>query len=202
MKPLTPVLTGLTGLLCALLLASPASAQYKVVGPDGRVTYTDVPQAGATGSRPNVGPSGGSTALPAELRQAAGRYPVTLYASKDCSPCDAGRQLLQQRGVPYTEKRIDSRADGQALQRLAGSTTLPLLTVGSQQVKGLSASQWHSYLDAAGYPRESRLPANWRAAEPTPLAPAVEPATAAPANDTPSTSGDSSSNPAQPKIRF
>jgi glutaredoxin len=168
----------------ALLLAMvlPAAAQYKVTGPDGRVTYTDQPptQTGAKVQSVNLSGAGSGpdlSALPTALRQVASRYPVTLYASKNCAPCDSGRQLLTQRGIPFTEKRVDSQADITALLRQNADGTVPQLTIGSQRLKGLVSADWQSYLDAAGYPRESALPATYRA----PAAVALAPAAPAPA---------------------
>ena len=134
--------------LLAFCLAAPAWSQYKIVGPDGKVTYSDQPVAGATGSRvvPGESPSPISQ-LPIELRQAVGKYPVTLVTRPDCGPCDAGRQLLVRRGVPYTEKRVETDADVAALRRLSGALNLPLLTIGSQQLKGLTTADWNGYLD-------------------------------------------------------
>lgn len=153
--------------LTALLLSHglPAVAQYKVVQPDGSVTYTDRPPIAAN---VRVTPMGrhatapaGDVALPVELRQAAQRYPVTLYTAADCVPCDNGRKLLQQRGVPYIERSIGNEDDAQALERAVGGRTVPALTIGAQQLRGLAEGDWMAYLDAAGYPRESRLPRNW-----------------------------------------
>ncbi|TAG29021.1 MAG: glutaredoxin family protein, partial [Verrucomicrobia bacterium] len=75
--------------------------------------------------------SGGDPSLPLELRQAAARYPVTLYTAADCPPCDSGRKLLQQRGIPYSERRVTSDEDAQALERLVGGRTVPSLTIGA-----------------------------------------------------------------------
>jgi hypothetical protein len=36
-------------------------------------------------------------------------------------------------------------------------------------LRGSQREDWMSYLDAAGYPKESRLPANFPTARPTPL---------------------------------
>jgi glutaredoxin len=159
--------------LAALLGATPAQAQYKVVTPDGRVTYTDTPPPASTGSRVtklgenlSVIPQ---VALPLELRQAVSRYPVTLYVMKVCEPCDAARSFLRERGVPFTEKLVVSNADGEALQRLSGGRDTPTLTIGAQVLRGLAADTWSSYLDSAGYPRESRLPANYQYPAATPL---------------------------------
>jgi hypothetical protein len=95
-----------------------------------------------------------------------------------------------------------------ALQRLSGQNSLPLLTIGSQQLKGFSDAEWSQYLDAAGYPKGSQLPAGWRNGPAQPLVaqqPAAEPAPAAaapaPAADVPAAaSGPTPSNPAG--IRF
>lgn len=171
----------------ALLAALPALAQYKVVGPDGRVTYTDRPPADASakvidlGRRANLPPAP-ATGLPAELQRLSERYPVTLFVTASCSPCDNGRQLLQQRGVPYSERLVANNDDIAALERTVGGRTLPALTVGGQALRGFNPNDWTSYLDAAGYPRDSRLPRGWTPPAPTPLvarapaAPAAAPA--------------------------
>ena len=178
------------------VLAGAALAQYKVVTPDGRVTYTDRPPATEGVNVTSLGRGGAASpqvagvSLPLELRQIAARYPVTLYAGADCAPCDVGRQMLQQRGVPYAERRIVTEDDTQALERLVGGRTIPSLMIGTQALRGWSAQDWASYLDAAGYPRESRLPRGWQPPAPAPLvervaaplqAPGAAPATPAPA---------------------
>jgi glutaredoxin len=156
------------------LAALPAWAQYKVVAPDGSVTYTDRPPYEGNLRITPIGRNAPAAAvaevgLPIELRQATARYPVTLYTTADCLPCDNGRKLLQQRGVPYVERTIGSEEDAQALERLVGARTVPALTVGAQPLRGYSDTDWAAYLDAAGYPKASKLPRNWPAAVPTPL---------------------------------
>lgn len=167
--------TLLRAMVAALLLAPawPALALYKVVQPDGSVTYTDRPPATGSGRIITLGRGAAvvapDVAMPLELRQAAQRYPVTLFTSPDCAPCDNGRRLLQQRGVPYSERSVSSEEDAVALERTVGGRTVPALTIGTQALRGLSETDWSAYLDAAGYPRESRLPRNWQAPAPTPL---------------------------------
>jgi glutaredoxin len=158
----------------ALVAAAPAHAQYKVIGPDGKVTYTDRAPAGSDAKVISLGarsaaPSG-EVALPLELRQVVTRYPVVLYVLVGtCEPCEAARQLLRQRGIPMTEKQVQSPEDSEALERLSGGRDAPTLTIGSQTLRGLAPAVWNSYLDAAGYPRESRLPANYLAPPATPI---------------------------------
>ncbi len=161
-----------------LLMLAPAQAMYKVVQPDGSVTYTDRPPVGGNARVTPLGrdaspvaAAGGAAegALPFALRQAMQRYPVTLYTSADCAPCATGRQLLQARGVPFRERLVLTVDDAAALERLVGGRTVPALTIGNQPLRGLSQSDWTAYLDAAGYPRESQLPRNWPQPPATPL---------------------------------
>jgi glutaredoxin len=109
--------------------------------------------------------------LPFELRQIVSRFPVTLYTAEKCAPCDSGRNYLRQRGIPYAERTISTQADADAMQRTEGGTELPLLRIGGQQIKGYSDGEWGGYLDAAGYPKQSRLPPGYKHAAAQPLAP-------------------------------
>ncbi len=171
-------------LAIALLPVLPALAQYKVVRPDGSVTYTDRPPTDSSVRVTTLGRTTvqqnaqGDASLPVELRTPVARYPVTLYTTPDCVPCDAGRKLLQTRGIPYSERRITTEEDAVALERAVGGRSVPAMNVGAQPVRGFSESDWTAFLDAAGYPRESKLPKNWPVPQPQPL---VERAAPAPA---------------------
>ncbi|RRD57407.1 glutaredoxin family protein [Comamonadaceae bacterium OH2545_COT-014] len=174
--------------LLALLTAGAAHAQqvYRVVGPDGRVTFSDKPPAASTQPAARVTPgvpARSSGLLPYELNRTAQRFPVTLYSSDNCPPCDQGRNLLINRGIPFTEKTVNANADISALQKMTGGDgSLPLLTIGGQQLKGFGDAEWSKYLDAAGYPQKSQLPSGWRRPAATPLVP-VQIAPAAPAGN-------------------
>ena len=173
-------------------MPAPGQAQqvFRIVGPDGKVTFSDRQPAASSGT---AGVSTGSAAsassattagLPFELRQVAGKYPVTLYTSDNCAPCSSGRSLLTTRGVPFAEKTVSTADDSQALQRISGETSLPFVTIGSQQLKGFSDAEWTQYLNAAGYPPSSVLPASYRFPAATPLvAVTAAPVAAAPASD-------------------
>jgi glutaredoxin len=161
-----------------------AFAQYKVVGPDGSVTYTDRPPVDTKARVTPINARGGATPvvgvqnLPLELRQAATRYPVTLYTAAGCAPCEPARAMLRLRGVPFSEKIISTEPEVAELTRIVGASGLPAVTVGGQAVSGLASETWNSYLDAAGYPRESKLPASFQYPAPTPLIERTEPAPA------------------------
>jgi len=168
------------------LLATAAQAQqvHRIVGPDGKVTFSDrAPEDKKAQSTVLSTASGGGAsnpALPSELRQVASRFPVTLYTGESCSPCQQARQLLVQRGVPFTERSVNTNDDLDALRRLSGESALPFGTIGRQQLKGFSDAEWTQYLDAAGYPAQSRLPRGYTQPAATPLAPTKAPAASAP----------------------
>lgn len=173
-------------LLAGCALSAAAQGVYRQVGPDGRVTFTDQPppaaaaSGGASGSAASAAGGGGdaTSGLPFELRQVAGRYPVVLYSGKDCAPCNTGRNLLNARGIPYTEKTVSTNEDIETLKRLTGDASLPVLTIGTQKLRGFSDSDWSQYLTAAGYPQRNTLPSSYRRPSPSPLTTAT---TAAPA---------------------
>lgn len=160
--------------LLAVLAALPCQAQYKVIGADGKVTYTDRPPTAGDGKVTALRSSGGvatvDSSLPLELRQPVSRYPVTLYTTGgNCDPCESARQLLRQRGIPFAEKQVQSAEDTEALERLSGGRDVPTLTIGSQTLRGFAPEVWRSYLDAAAYPRDSRLPATYQYPPAVPL---------------------------------
>lgn len=163
--------------LASLCLALPAAAQiYRSVDAQGRVTFSDQPPAAdqaAPGSADAAAPQAASGSLPYALRQTMQRYPVELYTSSGCAPCDSGRQQLQARGIPFTEKTVETASDIDALHQLGSNGQLPVLRIGQQSLTGHSETQWAQYLDAAGYPKSSQLPRSWTPPAPSPLAPAV-----------------------------
>ncbi len=213
------LLAPLFATLLMVLAGTSVQAQgvYRIVGPDGKVSFSDRPPADAKAS-PSTAPVSGTApaaatgaALPYELRQVASRFPVTIYTGNDCSPCVSLRTMLTSRGVPFTERTITTNEDIAALQRISANSSLPFGTIGGQQLTGYSDGEWVQYLDAAGYPKQSQLPTNYRqptpsalvAVKPVQLAPSpdakaqspVRPAPVAPVND-----GPTPSNPAG--IRF
>ncbi|MEJ8823117.1 glutaredoxin family protein [Variovorax humicola] len=198
--------------LLLLLVAGSAMAQvYRNVDKNGTVSYSDqapsraaqpaIPRSGTVNEMPDPGSSG----LPFELRQVVQRYPVTLYTGDDCPPCSAARWMLTTRGVPFSERTVKTNEDVAALQRLSGQNTLPVVAIGTQQLKGYSDIEWSRYLDAAGYPKSNQLSAGYARPPPQPLVAVKEaplpaprpPATAAvPVPPPAATSGPTPDNPA------
>ena len=194
-----------------------SQAVYRIVGPDGKVSFSDraptqdaAPTAIARTDNAPQASSGATAALPYALRQVATRFPVTLYTGSDCAPCTSARNLLINRGIPFTERTVVSNEDIAALERLSGSTSLPFGSIGGQQLSGFSDTEWSQYLDAAGYAKQSQLPPGYQRPAATPLvavqqaAPAAQKSAVPPASVRPQTpaapTGPTPSNPAG--IRF
>ena len=185
-RPHRTTLLAVAATLALLPALAPAQAIYRIVGPDGRVTFSDKPPT-ANEKATALSPSGrsaqaaGASELPFELREAMNRYPVTLYTGDNCEPCNAARNLLTRRGVPYTERTITTAQDIEALKRMGMEATVPIATIGGQRLKGYSEGEWSDYLNAAGYPATSRLPSTYRNAPASPLVPIAEAAPRQPA---------------------
>lgn len=108
------------------------------------------------------------------------KFPVTLYASACGIPCDQARQLLGERGIPFSGKDPQASPEAQAeLKKLTGRLSVPVLIVGSERIDGFEAGQWQAILDRAGYPKS---PSGSKPETPAAPAPASAPApTPAPA---------------------
>lgn len=183
--------------LLAALLLFPVVGQgqmYRWVDDSGKVHYSDrAPSSGAKNvqRQPPSAPQPSSAGLPYALQQAVKSFPVTLYTSETCrDTCAQARELLNKRGVPYSEVSVADEVDIAQLKQLSGGSVVPVLTVGREVYKGFESGIYKAALDTAGYPAASLLPPGVQArtpvAKPVPKAapPAAEaegaPAAAAP----------------------
>lgn len=170
-------------ILCAVLLLAAGCAQadglYRWVDKDGKVHYGDVPADEATGiEKKKFGSDHApdNADLPYETRRASESFPVTLYVASNCAePCQQGRDLLNKRGIPFSEKSLQTRQEIDDFKRQTGSETTPTLAVGKSYLKGFQAEQWQSELNSAGYPKTApyrpNAPAKPAAKKPPVVAP-------------------------------
>lgn len=92
--------------------------------------------------------------LPYAVRKAVESFPVVLYTTPDCAAeCKQARDLLNGRGVPFTEKMVQKPEEFAELKQLAGDAMVPTLKVGRQPVRGFLAESYNNVLDMAGYPK-------------------------------------------------
>ncbi|MDP2761838.1 MAG: glutaredoxin family protein [Sideroxyarcus sp.] len=149
-----------TVILLAFCLATSTQAGelYRSIDAQGKVHYSDRPLAGTDDvEQLRLGkPSAPDDNLPYETRRAKENFPVTLYVTENCgAPCDAARQLLQQRGIPFGEKMIHSEAELIAFHKASGANRVPAATVGKTWLHGFLATEWNQELDIVGYPKSA-----------------------------------------------
>ena len=148
----------LTAILATATVSALAGELFRWVDQSGKVHYGDVP--GAEAEKPLQKKFSDSAtpddALPFETRRAREIFPVTLYVADNCKElCQRARDLLNQRGIPYTEKNLTTQEEVDAFRKMSGAEIAPTLSVGSNWLKGFWAEQWNSELDYAGYPKSA-----------------------------------------------
>lgn len=147
-------------LIIIVPLIADAQTVYRWVDKDGKVHYSDTAPPADTKNVQQKRLSSGAIVetenIPAVVRVAMERNPVSAYLTNCGQLCDDARALLTKRGIPYTLRDPDKNpADAQALNRIAGGLDVPLLQVGDRAVKGFDELSWNSALDAGGYPKTS-----------------------------------------------
>jgi glutaredoxin len=177
----------LAAMLAAAMNGALAGDLYRWVDQSGKVHYGDAPPADAARAvqKKFADSETPEAALPYETRRARENFPVTLYVADNCKePCRQARDLLNGRGIPFTEKNLASREDIDAFRKMSGEETVPVLVVGSNRLIRFQAEQWNGELDFAGYPRSA--PYGFRPAPPPPAqTPTVQPAPVQPAEPAP-----------------
>lgn len=164
----------------ALLLTLPiccAQAQYKWTDRNGQVGYGDQAPGDALHVErlgqvaPAAEEADTLAQLPFEIRQAAKNFPVVLYVTPNCPPCDDARAFLKAHAIPFTERTVTTREDIEAFRQLGGGEQLPAVAVGRRLLRAFDSAAWSDALANANYPQAIPLPNNWRWPPATALAP-------------------------------
>lgn len=144
-------------LLSLLLACSAAHAQtYRWVDPAGRTQISDTPPPGKQRAQISDAAATPADNLPYAVRKAAEAFPVVLYTTPDCGDlCKQAREQLGRRGVPYTEKTVQTPETQAELKQLLGDLFVPAIKVGSQKARGFEAGLYDNLLDLAGYPKSA-----------------------------------------------
>ena len=154
--------------LLALLASQAAFAQqYRWLDENGGVHYTDTPPppTAKSGERKKLKGNAVGSQTSYELERALKTAPVTLYSHPDCKDlCQLARDVLNKRGVPFTEVSATDEAKLEQLRRVSGGTRVPVLVVGRQVETSVSADAYSQALDLAGYPKSGVVPPGNQAA--------------------------------------
>ena len=160
--------------LALLVIAEAAAAQvYKWKDEHGATHYGDAPPPRVKSDilKTDRPAPARAPVLPYELARAVQAAPVVLYTTARCDGCDQGRALLRARGIPFSERTVNTGEDQQQLEQISGGNSdLPLLLVGSRKIAGFQAAAWQDALTAAAYPRQKMLPPSYQFGAPVPAA--------------------------------
>jgi glutaredoxin len=154
--------------LFAVLAAQGVLAQqYRWIDEKGGVHYSDTlpPPTAKSAERKKLKGNAVGSQTSYGLEQALKSAPVTLYSHPECKDlCQMARDVLNKRGVPFTEVSATDEAKLEQLRRVSGATRVPVLVVGSQVQTSVSADAYSQALDLAGYPRPGVVPSRKQAA--------------------------------------
>lgn len=133
-----------------------AKELYRWKDSSGVIHYSDMPppKSAQAETRNLASPVSPDENLSYETRLAQQNFPVTLYVADDCeAACIQARELLSKRGIPFIQRALKTTADLNAFKTLSGFNAVPALSIGKVFLRGFEATQWHSELDIAGYPK-------------------------------------------------
>lgn len=142
-------------MFCLVLSGTSALAETYRWTEGGKTVISDSPPPGKTKSLYKAGASAEpGEALPFAVKKAMEAFPVTLYSAEACTnDCKLARDLLKSRGVPFTEKIVETQAEIDELKQLIGEAAVPALKVGNQRYRGFDTAAYNNLLDLAGYPK-------------------------------------------------
>jgi glutaredoxin len=145
-------------LLAAFAGGSAAQSLYRYIDADGHVVYSDQPPPPtAKDVQPKRLPENviETDPLPFAVKEAAERFPVTLYTF-DCDVCREAQAFLVKRGVPFATVIVTEEKGAARLKALTGKQSAPVLQIGDKQVmQGYNEVRWQAMLDEAGYPKSA-----------------------------------------------
>ncbi|MDR2689656.1 MAG: glutaredoxin family protein [Azoarcus sp.] len=144
----------LTALSFLSTTAADAQTAYRWTDENGKVHYSDQPPTRGDAEARDFTDNAADPSLPYSLRQTMADFPVKLYIKTNCeSLCEDARALLKNRGVPFSEVLLDDDASIASFRKTFGADArVPILTVGSNVLKGFEAGTWNLKLNTVGYP--------------------------------------------------
>jgi len=137
-------------LLCLALAAPAAQAEiYKVVGADGKVSYTDKepqPNSGKTEKLKIQTYSGTPTV--STYNGAVKR--VTILSAQWCGVCTRAKAYMKDRKIAFEEWDIDQSEYARTKMNELGAKGVPVILVGKQKMVGFSAETLEEMIKNAG----------------------------------------------------
>ena len=158
-------------LVCLFVIVFAATALhaetlYKVVGADGKITYTDLPPADRKSTTALRFADAPSTPLPesvlkyqaalqksmqgrlAEAKKIDASGAATLFSASWCGYCTQAKAYMRAKGIGYREIDIDTPDGGRAYFEAGGARGVPLLMADGRRIQGFSAGSYDNFFGA------------------------------------------------------
>ncbi|HEV2611504.1 MAG TPA: glutaredoxin family protein [Noviherbaspirillum sp.] len=152
-------------LFVLFLIPAAASGQtlYKSVGPDGRISYSDTPPAGAKVQKTMSYSPLPASPVPESVRRdrqepeagiqrrsletGTGSEGIRLFTATWCGYCTKAKAYLGQRGLAYQEYDIDTPAGKRAFAQAGTGTGIPLLLWKERRQQGFSKAGYDALFE-------------------------------------------------------
>ena len=137
-------------LLIFALIGLEAQADiYKLIGADGKVTYTDKePQSpGAKSEKLNIRTYSGAPSV-STLESSVGK--VTILSAQWCGVCTRAKTYMKSRNIAFEEWDIDKSDYARSKMNQLGARGVPVILVGNQKMVGFSEAGLDAMLKKAG----------------------------------------------------
>lgn len=135
------------------LLLTALNAQaglYKVVGADGKISYTDQkPLAQSAKAEKLDTRTYAATPMAARNENAAVAEKVTLFTAKSCQLCDEAKAYMASRRITYQEWDVDKSNYARAKLAEFGADSVPVILVGREKMVGFSEARLDAMLNKA-----------------------------------------------------
>ena len=143
-----------------------AETLYKVIGVDGRVTYTDLPPADRRSTLELKFTDAPVTSLPESVLKNQAEFakgmqnqsaqakkidvsgPTTLFSASWCGYCTQAKVYLRTKGIAFRELDIDTPAGGCAYFEAGGQRGVPLIMVAGKRLSGFSTGAYDHFFAA------------------------------------------------------
>ena len=152
-------------LAVAVATLAQAETLYKVVGPDGKITYTDQLPADRKSTTALQFADAPTTPLPASvlkyqaglqkslanrlaLSKSIGGGTPTLFSASWCGYCKQAKAFMNARGIRFHEVDIDTPEGGRAYFEAGGARGVPLLIADGKRQSGFSAESYDGFFSA------------------------------------------------------
>lgn len=122
---------------------------YKVIGADGKVTYTDKePQSpGAKSEKLNIQTYSGAPSVSA-LDNPVGK--VTILSAQWCGVCTRAKAYMKSRNIAFEEWDVDKSDYARSKMNQLGAKGVPVILVGNQKMVGFSEGALDAMLKKTG----------------------------------------------------